>query len=205
MQARTVTPIQRTVTEQARRQQIVQAAIACIAELGYGKASFARIAEQAGLSSTGLISYHFRGKQELTAAIAAYVLEDLSQWMYQHMVGAADPPAALNAYIRSLIGYMQERPSHLAAFADLVLHGALEWGSGEQEQATSALERILREGQEAGLFRPFDVDVMAATIQRSLDGIPLVQRVTPTLDLNVYADELVELFHRATMAGEKRS
>ncbi len=189
-----------TITEQARRQQIVQAAIACIAEFGYGKTSFARIAERAGLSSTGLISYHFRGKRQLDAAIAAFVLEDLGQWMYQHMVGSADPAAALESYIRSLIGYMQERPRHLAAFADLVLHGALEWGSGDQEQATSALEDILRQGQETGLFRAFDVSIMAATIQRSLDGIPLLQRGMPDLDLDFHANELVDIFHRATRA-----
>lgn len=191
-----------SITEQARRQQIVQAAVASIADVGYGKTSFARIAERAGLSSTGLISYHFRGKRQLDAAIAAFVLEDLGAWMYQHMSGAADPPAALESYIRSLIGYMQERPSHLAAFADLVLHGALEWESGDQTQATSALVDILRQGHKSGQFRPFDVDVMANTIQRSLDGIPFLQRANPDLDLDAYAAELVELFRRATMAGE---
>jgi TetR/AcrR family fatty acid metabolism transcriptional regulator len=43
----------RTFTESARRAQIVQAAIETIAEVGYARASYARIAEHAGLSSTG--------------------------------------------------------------------------------------------------------------------------------------------------------
>jgi AcrR family transcriptional regulator len=44
----------RTVTETARRAQIVRAAIDTIAQLGYRNASFAQIARRAGLSSTGL-------------------------------------------------------------------------------------------------------------------------------------------------------
>ena len=39
----------------------MQAAIETIAQAGYRDATFARIAERAGLSSTGLISYHFAG------------------------------------------------------------------------------------------------------------------------------------------------
>ncbi|MEP7024912.1 MAG: TetR family transcriptional regulator, partial [Actinomycetota bacterium] len=49
----------RSVTAMARRSQIVTATIDVIAEVGFGQASFARIAERAGLSSTRLISYHF--------------------------------------------------------------------------------------------------------------------------------------------------
>ena len=43
-----------------------------LAELGYGATSFRRIADRAGLSSTGLISYHFKGKQELVDSVAGW-------------------------------------------------------------------------------------------------------------------------------------
>ena len=201
MQANLDTSPALTITERARRQQIVLAAISCIAERGFGNASFTRIAEQAGLSSTGLISYHFRGKRQLNAAIAYHVLDDLGAWVYERMKDCADPPAALEAYIRNLLAYMQERPQHLAALSELVLHGALDWDASDQQHATSALEEILRHGQAAGAFRAFDVSIMATTIQRSLDGIPFLQRSNPEIDLNAYGDELVETFRRATTAG----
>src|SRR6188508_3405787 len=69
MRARTQTAVPRSFTEQARRAQIVGATIEVIAELGYGQASYARIAERAGLSSTGLISYHFSSKADLIGAV----------------------------------------------------------------------------------------------------------------------------------------
>ncbi|NED89278.1 hypothetical protein G3I76_55555 [Streptomyces sp. SID11233] len=41
---------------------------------------------------------------------------------------------------------------------------------------------------------------MATTIQRSIDGLPFLPRSEPDLDLASYAQELVELFDRATRA-----
>jgi AcrR family transcriptional regulator len=48
-----------TFVEAARRDQIVRAAIETIAEEGYARASFVRIAQRASISP-GLITYHFR-------------------------------------------------------------------------------------------------------------------------------------------------
>lgn len=177
----------------------MRSAIETIADLGYAQASFARIAERAGLKSTGLISYHFAGKQDLQAEIVSFVLDDLSRWMHEQLAGVERADQALEGYIRALIAYMQTRSPHLRALAELLLHGGMSWDASDQASATSGLEDILRWGQETGTFRPFDVGVMAATVQRSLDGLPLLQKGNPALDLDVYADELVELFRRATV------
>ena len=71
----------RTFTERARRAQIVDAAIETIAELGYARASFAQIARRAALSSTGLISYHFAGKDELIAEVIASIYSTIGAFM----------------------------------------------------------------------------------------------------------------------------
>ena len=82
MQARNSSAEQsRTLTEQARRAQIVSAAIGTIADLGYRNATFAQIARRAGLSSTGLISYHFAGKEELISEVVRTVLADIGAFM----------------------------------------------------------------------------------------------------------------------------
>ena len=98
MQAKTVRA-RRTFTEGARRAQIVQAAIETIAEAGYRGATFARIARHAGLSSTGLISYHFAGRDELIAEVAAKVIADICAFMTARLEGVSDPAAALRGYI----------------------------------------------------------------------------------------------------------
>src|SRR6201996_6707398 len=85
----------RSGAEQARRAQIVTAAIAVIAENGSGRASFARIAEQAGLSSTGLISYHFASRAELMELVADRVIAEITAFMGDRMAGATGAADAL--------------------------------------------------------------------------------------------------------------
>lgn len=187
-----------TLTEQARRAQIVAAAIETIAELGYARASFAQIATRAGLSSTGLISYHFAGKKDLDWVIVQEIYGRITRHMGEAMAGVPDPQAALVAYVEGLIGFMKSDPSALQAMVAIVMHGGVEYDADSEREAVSGIGEILRWGQAEGVFRAFDVRVMATTIQRSLDGIPLAQSTDPALDLDTYARELVELFTLAT-------
>jgi len=187
-----------TVTEAARRTQIVTAAIETIAELGYARASYAQIAKRAGLSSTGLISYHFANKRDLDWEIVTSIYGRLSEHMHAVMSGVAEPNAALAAYINGLIGFMQIEPLALRTLADIVLNGGVPYDADSERTSVAGISDILRWGQETGVFRDFDILVMATTIQRSLDGIPLAQATNPDLDLDAYARELVEIFTLAT-------
>jgi AcrR family transcriptional regulator len=189
---------QPTITEQARKAQIVAAAIDTIAERGYAKASFAQIAKRAGLSSTGLISYHFKSRKNLDAEIVQAIFDRLSRHMGEAMAGVSGPRAALAGYITGLIGFMKTDPHPLQAMMSIVMHGAFDYDADAEQEATSGIVGILTWGQAESVFRDFDVTVMATTIQRALDGIPMVQAANPDLDLDTYARELVELFSLAT-------
>ncbi|WP_175541650.1 TetR/AcrR family transcriptional regulator [Polaromonas sp. YR568] len=50
------------------RSQLVQAAVACIAQLGLNKATFSAIAAKAGLTS-GAVQHHFQSRDELLLAV----------------------------------------------------------------------------------------------------------------------------------------
>ena len=190
-----------TLTEQARRAQIIAAAMETIAELGYVHASFAQIAKRANLSSTGLISYHFASKKELDWAVVKDIYDRLTQHMNKAMAGITHPHTALVAYIEGLIGFMKIEPFALRAMFGIVMHGGFDYDAAAERDAVSPISAILRWGQAEALFRDFDIQVMATTIQRALDGIPLAQSTNPDLDLDRYARELVELF---TLATQKR-
>ncbi|MCO5176868.1 MAG: TetR/AcrR family transcriptional regulator [Thermomicrobiales bacterium] len=191
---------QPSLTEQARRAQIVAAAIETIVELGYPRASFAQIAKRAGLSSTGLISYHFTSKKDLDWAVVTEVYARLEAHMTIAMSDVSGPQAALVAYIEGLIDFMRRDPNALRAMVGVVMHGGVSYDAGSEIAATEGISAILEWGQREGVFRAFNVHVMATTIQRSLDGIPLAQSVDEHLDLDQYARELVMLFTLATQA-----
>ncbi|WSJ27254.1 TetR/AcrR family transcriptional regulator [Streptomyces sp. NBC_01324] len=176
------------------------------AELGYGRATFARIAERAGLSSTRLISYHFAGRSELIAALVAEAYADITRHMTERTRAATGPREALHAYIRALAGYIAEHLKRMRTLMSVFLDhraedGGRSYDGGDGRDVVDPVRRVLAEGQRTGEFRVFDSFVMATTIQRSIDGLPFLLRSEPDLDLASYAEELVELFDRATRAS----
>ncbi|TDC98702.1 TetR/AcrR family transcriptional regulator [Nonomuraea deserti] len=191
-----------SVTSSARRAQIVAATIATIAELGYRQASFSRIAERAGLSSTRLISYHFDSKDELIGKAIATIYSELAAFMTARVSAATTPGAALETYIRSLVEYIAGHRPEMRAATEIFLNFRPEGGSAAQDAATDLsvlghVERLLVRGQESGEFGAFNTRVMAMAIQRSLDGLPFLLEADPDADLAEYADELAGLFAKA--------
>ena len=174
------------------------AAIETIAEAGYANASFARIARRAGLSSTGLISYHFAGKGELMAQVAQEVYGELGQHMAARMAGARGPAEALEAYLRGITEFIAAHRKQMKAVLEIFLNGGIQYTPGTELVVLSPVEEILRAGQSAGEFREFDVRIMAAVIQRAIDGLPFLLETHPDIDLGQYADELVTTFTLAT-------
>src|SRR5262245_988950 len=126
-----------TLTEQARRAQIIAAAIETIAELGYSHTSFSQIAKRAGLSSTGLISYHFASKKALDWAVVQEIYDQLTKHMTKAMEGITNPHAALVAYIQGLIGFMKIVPFALRAMIDIVMQGGFDCEADSERETLS--------------------------------------------------------------------
>jgi AcrR family transcriptional regulator len=188
----------RTFTETARRAQIVEAAIATIAEVGYAHASFALIAKRAGLSSTGLISYHFASKDDLIAQVVATIFAEIEQSMTQQMAHPSSATAALRTYIEANVAFIGSHRAQMAALLDIFLHGGVPYDTTTERTVRSPLEQILRWGQEQGEFRAFDPLVLATVIQRAIDGLPFLLTTDPDTDVQAYAREVATLFDMAT-------
>lgn len=193
----------RTFTETARRAQIVEAAIETIAEVGYARASFARIAKRAGLSSTGLISYHFASKDELIARVVVTIYSAMGQFMARRMEGQSSAADALRTYIQANAAFIGTHRIQMKAFLDIFMNGGLHYDETTELTVVSPVEEILRRGQENGEFRPFDTRVMAVVIQRAVDGLPFLLATYPDVDVDAYAREVVTLFELATQRTER--
>jgi AcrR family transcriptional regulator len=190
---------ERTFTENARRVQIVRAAIETIGELGYHATSFARIAERAGLSSTGMISYHFRGKDDLMHAVGLTVTGAASDYMLPRVQAAADHRAMLHAYIESNLDFVRDHPAEVKALLAIMRASRTVGGGGEWlGTALTLIADHFADGQRAGAFGEFDPMVMAITLRQAIDGIHLVLAMDPDADVAAFARELVGTFDRAT-------
>jgi AcrR family transcriptional regulator len=87
------------VTEQhreARRDQIVDAALRCFSLTGFQRASMADIIAESGLSA-GAIYGHFASKQQITLAVAQRILGNRMSEFGQrlHETGELPPPSAM--------------------------------------------------------------------------------------------------------------
>ncbi|BFV56160.1 TetR/AcrR family transcriptional regulator [Kitasatospora sp. CMC57] len=193
----------RTFTESARRRQIVEAAIEVIAETGYAKASFARIAEQAGLSSTGMISYYFAGKDDLMREVVTEVLRVSQEYMLPRVTAAVGPRARLRVSIESNVELVSVYPKHLAALIAVLAglgpldQSQVEFAAG-QRAVLAAQEQAVREAQAAGEFGAFDPAVLVTAVRGAIDALVVRAVAEPGLNIAAAARELADLFDRAT-------
>jgi AcrR family transcriptional regulator len=193
----------RTFTESARRAQIVTAAIEVIAEAGYAKASFGRIAQHAGLSSTGMISYHFAGKADLLAACVTEIDQVTEAFMQPYLEAADGYVAQLRAYIQSNLALVGEHPAEVRALIDIVRNAAAQSPSVNGRRAV--VEEHFRAGQAAGVFCAFDVPTVTIALLTGLDAVVVTAAAAPPspAELARLGRELADLYIRATAANNE--
>ena len=150
-----------------------------------------------------LIWYYFTSKEELLEQVVTEIYRAAIEAVTPQIMAQPTTALRLHAYIRSAVDYIGAT--------------ACGWSRSWRSRSTSALrtasfgtaeprksgfwplwKRLLRQGQEEGDFRPFDVRVMAVTIRRAIDALPSLFTSVPDLDVESYGQELVTLFDRAT-------
>ncbi|MGW1892560.1 TetR/AcrR family transcriptional regulator [Streptomyces sp. NPDC002004] len=190
-------------TETGRRAQIAAAAIDVIAEVGYHRASFAKIAERAGLSSTGMISYHFDGRDDLMREVVSEVMRLADGYIRPRIEAHESYAARLRASIEGNLDLLAEYPNHLAAIVEILANlrsgepGMVAFLETTEASLAVQVEQI-RKGQRAGEFCDFDPWVMMRAVRAAIDDV--VRRAThePELDVRAAGRELADLFDRAT-------
>lgn len=191
-----------TFTEAARRVQLVECAIETIATLGYGQTSLAHIAKRAGMSKS-MITYYFATKEELIEQVVKDITTEAGSFMWPQIEASPTATAMLQAYLRSNLAYIAAHRMQMAAIIDIVRNartkdGQLRYHPGSEQPQLQALEAMLRKGQDDREFRAFDPHVMALSIRSAIDAVGLFLVANPTLDGEVYAQELVTLFDCST-------
>jgi len=124
---------------EARRQQIVEGLLRVIAERGYERASIAEIAKAAGLSSPGLVHYHFTGKQEilltLVEQLAASVRERVRVRLERAKGGAR---GQVDAFIEAFLATGDDAdPSSVAAWVTISAEAV------RQPEVRAAYEKVV--------------------------------------------------------------
>ncbi|GII94404.1 TetR/AcrR family transcriptional regulator [Sinosporangium siamense] len=190
------------IIEEARRRQIIDAAVETVAAVGYAQASLSRIAQHAQISKS-VVSYHFAGKDDLLEQVVTQIYDDTWAYIEARLATETTSAGKLHAYIQSNLDYMRSHRSRLLAVGDIVgnhrtADGTPRFATITDESVVMVLTEILRQGIEDGEFRDFDPQVVAVTVGQALIGALGRWALDPGVDLGVYAAELTALFDHAT-------
>lgn len=201
----------RTFADNARRSQITLVAIEVIAEIGYAQASIRKIAERVGVAMS-VVLYHFKNKDDLVREIVHHAFREALDAIVPALEKETTATGKLRAYIVANVDFLLSHRTQYSAVLDIGM--SYRTASGDRMDAIALdpelladiarldLAAILRQGQESGDFRDFDVAHMTTAIQGAVRNGPLLdQAINPNFDMDGYAEELVTLFDLATRRG----
>jgi AcrR family transcriptional regulator len=160
-----------TRTRQPSRDKILDCAELLFARRGFAGIGLAEVAESVGLGKSSLF-HHFPSKAELYAAVVARILARIEERLMRALAAGGSPVERLDRWIDVLVDLLAEQRTHArlllrSLFEDDELTGELP----EEREANEIIRRIaaagaalLKEGIEAGAFRPVSVGHMLQTL-----------------------------------------
>ena len=149
--------------EKDKRQAVLQATLALVAEQGFHNTPMAQIARRAGVSA-GIIYHYFAGKDELIHALYAEIKEAFSRSLLNNLAFDAPPVAQFQQLWRNAFTFYATHP-HEAAFLDQYerspyqSHG-MHAAHAQTQQETQRLLQLVVQLQEAKIVRPLPLDVL---------------------------------------------
>ncbi|MCH2088809.1 MULTISPECIES: transcriptional regulator BetI [unclassified Pseudoalteromonas] len=107
--------------EPVRRQQLIDATIESVAELGLQGTTINSISKKAGLSS-GIISHYFGGKQGLIEATVRYLLTSLKQALMNQVTPQTSPEQRLMFIVEANFSRIQQQSNNTKTWLSFWAH-----------------------------------------------------------------------------------
>lgn len=197
---------QQSFISEARRDQIIEATIRTLDEIGYVKASLAQIAKRAGIS-TALISYHFTDKQDLMNHLLMNLLERTNAYILGQVYRENGTQEKLAAFIQSSLEYQDAHPARNAALVEIIFNARTpdntpyyKLGDDDENILLDELQKILLSGRNEGVFEDCNIDVVANMIQGAVGEYMFNQALSKKVDVKTYAAELIRIVNKALKA-----
>ena len=155
---------ERSIAQEAKRRQLLDAAVRVFARKGFHTSRVGDVAEEAGVSH-GLLYHYFDSKDELLQAIFTETWSELLDSLAA--VQASDAPAKeqLRQVAAILLRSWRRQPDVVRVIVQEIGRSSqLGERSTELRAVEDAIERIIRRGQEAGELRGGVDARLAATI-----------------------------------------
>jgi AcrR family transcriptional regulator len=174
---------------EARREQILLAALSCFADKGYHATTMDDLVRASGLSK-GSLYWHFGSKEEVFLALFDAFAENLyREW--DEAVESGDPPLdLLRAECDAVIETLGTNRLFLMAWSEFLNHPAARARMAEiYTTSREKLGRVIARGRESGgLAAGPPADHVAGTLVAVLEGLLLQWLVDPDFPLQSHFD-----------------
>jgi AcrR family transcriptional regulator len=169
---------------EARREQILTAALSCFGEKGYHASTMDDIARASDLSK-GSLYWHFSSKEEVFLALVDSFSDELYGEWDNVAESAEDKLEVLKRECEVSVRRFSEKRLFLLAWAEFVTHpAARERMRDSYSIAREKLEVIIREGRANGtLASGPSADGVASALVAALEGLFLQWLMDPDFDL----------------------
>jgi AcrR family transcriptional regulator len=190
----------------ARREQILQAAIACFSRKGYHLTTMDDIVAESGMSK-GSLYWHYKSKKDILISVAEWYFNQ----MMGEMMGMVQQAPTATEQIRTLsslfVEMMDIEETLLNVFFDFYAETRHdeEVTAAVREMMTpfiDAIADIIADGVDSGEFRPVDARNVAVTYMAAGDGLFLYRTIlAEQFDWRSVAEFFSEMF-LASLAPE---
>jgi AcrR family transcriptional regulator len=160
---------------EVRRKLVVEAARKVLAEKGLAATGIRDIAAASGVSS-GTISYHFRGIDEIFVDVLKMEADLFYQPVAELSLGAPTARQGLAVLIDKYLSSDPETLTHWQLWLDnwaAAIHDTrlTAWHTEQYALWRSVVERVIRRGIDGGEFAPRDAADAAVEFTAMLDGL----------------------------------
>ncbi|WP_026702465.1 TetR/AcrR family transcriptional regulator [Salibacterium aidingense] len=183
---------------EARREQIIKASIEVLTDIGYSSTSLSKIASKANIS-TGLISYHFSGKEDLMRNTLMYLVQQERAFIKEKVEQKQTYMEKLMVFIEAGLAYQGTKRGNNIALLEIVFNGRTPDNVpyylveiDHEDELNVLLKEILYKGQESKEFGDFDPQVIAIVIRGAISGSMSLPQYENKLNLEDYSEKLVK-------------
>lgn len=196
---------------EGRRNQIIEAAMACFSRDGFHRTTMQDIIRESGLS-VGAIYRYFPGKEDIVAAIAeTRRIPDPS--LLKETADGTDVREALRTLALGSLGRLSDPSEQIWRRITVQI-----WAEALRDQRVMRIARtgfdgpidviagLIQRGQLDGTFpKEIDADAAARVCASMFYGLVLQQTWDPDLDVDAYIDAVLKVLDRITAPQPKGS
>lgn len=149
-----------------------------------------------------MVSYHFTNRDELIEAVFSEVFRRAGEFIEPYVVAREDPAGQIAGLIEGNVRFAAQYPTAVIASQEIwASHrrpdGARRYGPDIHDLELDVIGQILIAGQDSGLFRQFDVRLMALTLRHTMNGLMELIALTSDVDVEHCIAEYVVALSRA--------